>query len=174
MIDALTIDQSRVRALRAYTGADYSSVNRLLRYNHSLDAHHLEIIEQLDAAMEVTSLPNSILVYRGVGPRVLGLKYGEPFDFYAAVGMGIVDPGFVSSTTDIEVARNFGDVVMEIMVPAGTRALCVAEVLNNDEDTINELGSESEVILDRGLKYRVDSVGGTESNPLLRVSILPG
>lgn len=114
------------------------------RTGWTFDAEFLdERIAEIDSAMRDSVLPEPIEVYRGiVGTQFLG----EPGTL---AGATFVDRAHVSTTIDRAHARAIGGTEMRIRVPAGVSAIRMAD---RDPDL-----AESEILLDRGLTYRVIS-----------------
>jgi len=102
-----------------------------------LDPEMRARVKDIDSVMSESHLPRPIEVYRGIGSHFDRFKAGSKF----------TDKSFVSTTTDPHWARGFGGTVMRIRVPAGTRAVRMA---NRSSDP-----PESEILLHRGLRFRV-------------------
>jgi 2'-5' RNA ligase len=121
---------------RDYPG--YVKLNEHMReggYSARMDGY----VEQIDNAMAESKLSQPIRVYRGVESSALG----EPGSLE---GVEFSDKAFASVSTDPKHARTFGS-VMTITVPAGTAAIRMAD---RDPNMV-----ESEILLDRDLRYRV-------------------
>ncbi len=95
--------------------------------------------EEIDAAMAESKLPAPIRVLRGIQASAIGTP-GQ------LEGVEFVDRAFTSTTVDDKHAEAFGS-TMSITVPAGVSAIRMAD---RDPDL-----PESEILLDRGLRYRV-------------------
>lgn len=123
----------------------YTVMNDYLRHGHEdevFDGEFLdERVAEIDSAMRDSRLSRSIEVYRGM-PRT---------DFLGAVGelegREFRDRAFVSTTTDRAHAHAVGGTVLRIRVPAGVGAIRMAD---RDPKLV-----ESEVLLDRGLVFRI-------------------
>lgn len=128
------------RALDNYTSSGYITINDHLRHNTDVYANVSRDISALRDAIDRSSVPNNIIVYRGVR---------QPFldSLRARVGDVFTDAGFVSTTfdKDLAVGRSYRQGYIELRVPQGTRG---------------GIGSfsESELILQSGTKFRIVSV----------------
>lgn len=114
-----------------------------------------ELAQELDSTMAPTRRPRKLL--RGVADpeSSLGLKGNLE-------GQEFTDPGFVSTTTDEEMAELFGSgVTLQIDVPPGTPVL-----------DLEELNSQREVLLGRGLRYRVTGDREENGRRVLDVEVL--
>lgn len=150
-------------ALQHYVDQGYEFVNKLLRWTGDEDELADSLgddvsdlwneVDELDA--EISRQPPStgdFTVWRGM--RNAGDM--QP-------GSVVSDRAFVSTTRDANMAsefpRSFGErqqgLVVEIRVPAGTRTLDVAQLLNRPE--------EQEVLLPRDSQFRVESVSGRKA-----------
>lgn len=115
-------------------------------------------IADIDSVMAESRLASAIEVYRGVDAYHLG----EPGEL---TGIEFTDRAFVSTSTDREHASGFNDgVVMRIHVPAGIAAVRGAD---RDGDP-----PESEIVLDRGLTYRVTGERETDAGPEIDVEVV--
>lgn len=107
-------------------------------------------IEDIDSLMAESRLRDPIEVYRGVD-RLGGLRPDEAISAGRnLVGREFTDKAFVSATTDAEHGSWFGSTVMRIHVPPGTRAIRMADRAGTERDA-----KESEILLNRGLKFRI-------------------
>lgn len=97
-------------------------------------------VADIESAMADSKLTRPIVVYRGMDTYELG-SIGE------LEGVEFSDRAFASATTDEAHAKNFGT-VLRITVPSGVGAIRMAD---RDPDRF----TESEILLDRDLKYRV-------------------
>jgi len=113
----------------------------------------------LDAAMRQSSLSGDAVLWRGVRPVDVGLPAGD------ATGFEWTDPGFVGTSATRDVAEHsFAQgTLLRILGPAGTPAISI------------EGGGEAEVLLGRGLRFRVVADrGATEAGArLLDVEVVP-
>jgi len=108
-----------------------------------------EIIKQIDGAM--TPLEEDMVVYRGsIGTEDWTMKQGTVFE----------DKGFVSTTVNFDVTKNFGVDFFELHIPKGTKAVFADEFSivfpEDDGITLKEpmYRTIGEVLLERGLNYK--------------------
>lgn len=100
------------------------ALNGPLRAGSALTPAQQTAVSLLDGAM--TPLPATTTVYRGAEKDFAGL---------GATGLRYVDPGYISTTTDFEVAKEFATqaadtgVVYSIQVPKGTPVLDTSKFL---------------------------------------------
>lgn len=95
-------------------------------------------ITAMDNLLAKSVLKADTTVYRGIDSSILGeLKPGAFFE----------DRGFVSTTSDLKTAGTFGNTILEIRVPAGTRAINMQRAAG--------LSEEAEILLERKLDFRV-------------------
>lgn len=130
-----------IRNIRRYAGHDYASLNRMLRYGMDLSVRQQEIMDNLDSAFEKSTLKEPVTVLRGLGERLIevmeDVKEGEVTTSLA----------YVSTTTSLGTASTFSGFkspLMEISLPAGTRAI--------DVGRLSEM--EPEILLPRGTSMR--------------------
>jgi len=116
-------------------------------------------IASLDALMAQSPLPRDVVVWRGA--RSVARDMPDP-----AVGYEWTDAGFVSTAVRKEHAQDFtagrDSVLMRVLAPEGTPALSLH-------------GGEGELLLARGLRYRVVADHGRPNGGarLIDVEILP-
>lgn len=100
-------------------------------------------IEALDSAIDRGSLNEDTVLYRGVkGDLARMPDEGETF----------TDHGYMATSHKEDVAKGFGDTVLEIHAPKGTKALDVNKALGSKSRY-----TQDEILLPRGLKLRVRS-----------------
>ena len=138
------------KAVEDYVDFSYQPINGYLRGHEKrtrvpgFDAQ--EAISHLDSAMDKFDLTEDVIVYRG-----------DSIDIFAGrnVGDELVIPQFMSTSINTEYAQDFnGPFFAEIRVPRGTKSLYLG---NN-----SQLPEESELLLSRGLRYKViDRTGNT-------------
>ena len=156
----LTTDE--LVALTDYVGDGYEHINTYLYSENKNSALIQDKINQIDSAMDKFSLDKDIIVYRGTA-----------YQYYTDWEVGGVKKidAYLSSAVTKEKAQAFYDsianekekpVMMEISVPKGTKGIYVG-----DNNTV--YGSEDELILGRGLTYKV--LEFTEN--LLRLEVIP-
>jgi hypothetical protein len=118
----------------------YVAFNDHLRRG-GLDPVMRQRVADVDSVMRESVLTEPIEVYRGIDLAGLGHSPGN------LVGVELTDHAFGSTTADPAWARLFATSVLRIRVPAGISAIRMA-----DRDPTRP---ESEILLDRGLTYRI-------------------
>jgi hypothetical protein len=103
-------------------------------------------IEQIDRAMAGNPVPEDIVVSRGTGLGHIGMPAPD------MVGQTFNDPAYMSTSLgDTAGAFDGKDAVLHLRVPAGTPALYM--------ENVSAFGNaERELLLGRGMSYRVDRV----------------
>ncbi len=113
----------------------------------------------LDKAFGESVIRRDAIVQRGVADSRVTFGGREP-----AVGMEWVDHGYVSTTTNFHAGEGFtggrGGLQMKILVPKGTPAIAHDRHLN-----------AGEVVLKRGLKYRVVRDNGLDSDGVRQIDV---
>jgi hypothetical protein len=182
---ASTLTPAQRAAVSRYGSNDRvpERINTRLRRNESITPE----IARMDEALAVSQLEQDMVLFRGLnelvvegyparGPgavrRALGLPADQPLPS-RLVGHEFVEPGFSSTTTRRGIAEVFGTgdngAVIEIRASRGTHAVRLP-------------GGEDEILLDRGLRYRVvgDRIdkrtnwdGSVTETRVLEVEVLP-
>ncbi|WP_160146980.1 ADP-ribosyltransferase [Thermomonospora echinospora] len=144
-------------ALDAYRYKEpYQEINGYLRGRRDASEQTRERIAAIDAAMDGSYLPVDMIVTRYVGT--------DAFDRPPAELKGSVqtDPGFMSTATTKRPhmwAHHFGTgkeyVSLYLRAPAGTRGIHLPEVVEGGR---RAPGTDTELLLDRGQRYRIDEV----------------
>jgi hypothetical protein len=143
-----------IAALSSYQGGSSSMLRTAndpgaLEFQRTIARQQLEQpenarqIRELDSAMARSETTADAVLYRGVQPALANVP--EP-------GQSYVDYSFVSTSADQNVAAGFGPMVLEVRVPAGTRAVNVSQALGSRSQF-----EQSEFLLDRGMTFRVVS-----------------
>ena len=142
-------DDPRAKALWFRTGDNSDQTRDRLPGFVSFNRHMREggggpeleaMADDIDSAMRDSVLTQPIEVLRG-------LEFGSIGQPGTLRGTEFSDKAFASTTTDMDHARAFGIAVMRIKVPAGISAIRMAD---RDSDMV-----ESEILLDRDLRYRI-------------------
>lgn len=144
-LDRLTDRQRQgvVEAVDSYRGLGYRGINHYLRAGEPTRGAKT-IVANIDRGMEQSPLPSDIAVFRSLKPAEAG-PFGPrdswPADF---TGREWTDLAYSSTTTEREILAKQDDaaIAMRLTVPAGTHAIKLSDV-------------ESEVLLERGLTFRV-------------------
>jgi SPP1 gp7 family putative phage head morphogenesis protein len=148
-----TLGTDALNAIEDYKGYGNTVLNRLRRglpldenrFDDTDIAAAEELGRVLDDALADVTLPNSLTTWRGIERKdagtLLSLKPGDTF----------LDPGFASSSLSLDVARRFGDVIIEIRMRRGTRGAAYIHFIPD----VNEV--EYEVLLVSNTRFHVVS-----------------
>ncbi len=194
LVDSLgEIDQQHAMSLVDYKTNNYRSINSFLRGDDEImedqpglgrmNDYFLDVtVERLDSIMEKSKTLTDVVAFRGMDTEDQDLDQLQPGDTF------FLD-SYTSTTLSVETLRAFtgGGVtsgeenpvglLVEIRVPKGTHAIWM-----DSEDTHERIGegaySEQELLLDRGIQYKVLEQGttvltGTEERSLV-VEVVPG
>ena len=174
------ISNAEEEAIEAYTGAQYFNMNGILRnYNkwkkemvsrledEAFEEYELEdekdirqfvnnqlreveheaelYTKYLRNALNKAKTKKNMITYRGISSSYIN----EIMD-NLKIGDSIVDAGFISSSTDKNVARGFANengYIMEILIPAGSHATSVDHISTNngEEEVLIENNSTFEI-----------------------------
>lgn len=109
-------------SINSYTNKGDKLINKQLRRGRLTPAVQ-EQVDQIDAALERSKVPEDVVVYRNASSAILGDLSPEE-----AVGQVIQDRGY-TSTSMVEFSLEHNqDVQLRITVPAGSRGAFIAEV----------------------------------------------
>lgn len=152
-----TFTPEEEEAMMAYKATEHVEINddlRLAGYSES------DYVDYMDALLARSKLDQPAIVYRGTDWDVF-----EEDDLTDSI---ITDKAFVSTTLTRETAERFADgALLEIRVPQGAQAI-------NMEQWSIASGSESELLLQRGSKFRVisDNINDDPDDRLLVLEII--
>lgn len=142
-------------SLWQYTDRDINSlVNQHLYTGSEVDKEILDVIKYLDQAMEEASLPEDMILYRGVSPEIWQIMKSDPG--YITPGDEVIPKGFLSSTYDrasawkyaSENASDIDDIAMiEILASRGTKAVAIEKHSQSPDDR--------EILINRGTNFKV-------------------
>lgn len=154
-------------SLWQYTDREINSlVNQHLYTGKDVDKEILDIIEYLDQAMEKASLPEDMVLYRGVSPEIWQIMKADPG--YVTLGNEVRPKGFLSSTYDrtsawkyaSENASDIDDIaVIEILAPKGTKAVAIEKHSQSPDDR--------EILINRSTNFKV--VGAEKDGNVTRL-----
>ncbi|WP_344457890.1 ADP-ribosyltransferase, partial [Actinomadura kijaniata] len=164
---AENLPQDQKDAVRNYTDeppADhptYKEINGALRDGTTPSPEVQRHIDALDRALNAHPTPEPIVVTRGTSLSYLNMPPES------MVGHTFQDPGFLSTSLGPPAgAAAFKNAVIHMRVPEGTPALWV--------EKLSEMGAgERELILPRGLKFRVDEVVRIDGKWQVYASVVP-
>jgi DNA topoisomerase I len=158
LIKQASYSSSEKDALNEYQNGDWVSVNEALRKG---DTSH-PLVKLLDAAIAKGELLKDATLYRGYA-----------FDEAPPLGQGrlIIDPGYTSTSLSREVAEDFSIVAGAKF--AVTLALKAAKGLAAAYFPKFQDYEHHEVLLPRGLAYRITDVSGPDNNIKMNAVIVP-
>lgn len=143
----LTADQ--LEALRAYQGAGYQRINPFLRGKiKPSDTSTLKgRIKHIDDVMKRSEVPEDVTVLRAMGQSAFGDTPLEDL-----VGKVFQDKGYMSTALKNKPPADFAQkrVIMNLKVPRGTRGVYMSDIAKE-----RRFKAEQELLLDRGLKFKV-------------------
>lgn len=176
-----TLTPEQTKAVKNYESGWFMVINNGLR-NKNLNESDTKTVQQIDSAMDGSELPKPIQTYRGM--FAAKLVFGDSYDSDLS-GFEWHDAGYGSTTTNKKLAKETftlngaevasprlqGDVVMKVNVPAGMKAL----QLSSDTQGSKTNGPQSEITLQRGLKWKVVKDHGTSPENIreLEVEVSP-
>lgn len=167
----VAITRSEQAALRDYISNFFVAINGNLR-RQSVSEFLQRTVDRLDSVMSRSMLRRDVLVWRGMqdAGRLFGGRLGGNL-----AGFEWRELGYVSTSANQAVARQFmvdnGDrVLMRMLVPRGTRAVQLSPWSEF------AFGSQSELLLRRGLRLRVvrDRGVSPQGYRLVDVEVVPG
>ncbi|CAM3457163.1 phage minor capsid protein [Stackebrandtia soli] len=150
-----TLTDDERRAVVAYTGSSYSMINNALRdWQKPPDqAKYEALLRDLDSAFAKASLPESIIVHRGVGASVaksLGADTYDTASMKALIGKTFTEKGFTSASVGARAAFS-GQIYWMFRVPQGFSAMNVMPISKFGTD-------EREVVIGRNARFIVHDV----------------
>lgn len=164
-----SLDQETKDALTDYSGHTYDDINKALRSGG--DSKYGDEIKKITDAIEKSEMQDDTVLYRGVSTegfeKLMGMEYGSlsPEKLSELHGKTGKEQGFMStSSTEGGVYYKGSKVQMEVLTPAGTKAL-YAEPFSayndnggrkwNGESGQSTYSSEDETIVQRGSSLTV-------------------
>lgn len=158
----LTADEEQ--AVYDYSLTGYHDMNDCLRTGNNCTAEANTRNANLQSALRPLGEP--VTVFRSTNLEHLGGAQSLD-DLANLVGSDIADSGFSSTSLDPSVTELFGDVDMQIEVPAGTPSIFPGSRAN--------MPTEQELILGPGTRFRVLEVNRTtpSGRPSVRLQVIP-
>lgn len=144
-----TTNADAVDALSMWKGGGYSGIALFLRNREDPPPFLKAKIDAIDAVMRESKLDRDVVVWRGItnGQRTFGDAWNETGD---NTGLEFRDLSFTATgADDPEGFYGRAGASMRILVPKGTGAVNMKPFAYGEND------NEKELLLDRGLKYRV-------------------
>lgn len=149
------LSEQHLAAIRTYKDAEVNyRLNAHLNKGEKLtkranDVKAAKLRDDLDSAMSKSGLKQDVVLYRGVSRNFPAV----------AAGAEITAPMYTATSLSRNVAQEFAGhsgAVMVIKAPAGTKGIYISE--KGDGVQSRKLDSEREVLLDRGMKFKVTHV----------------
>lgn len=167
----VTVTRSEQASLRDYISNFFTAINGNLRRG-SVSEFLGRTVDRIDAVMTRSALRRDVLVWRGM--QDAGRLFGDRLGGNLA-GFEWRELGYVSTSANRAVARQFmvdngSRVLMRVLVPRGTQAVQLSPWSEF------AFGSQSELLLRRGLRLRVVRDRGVSSQGyrLVDVEVVPG
>lgn len=149
-------------AVRRYRGVEFREINDELLAGGTAEGNPL--IRGIDAAMDASPLRSAVQTYRGLSERGFVRESGLAMDG-DLTGATWVDRAYASTGVDEMIGRGFANkrdgigVFMRVVTPEGTKAIAIS-------------GGEAELLLQRGLTFRVVADRGVEQFGRFRHRVL--
>lgn len=146
------------RAITKYTGNSYGPMNDAERLHKGQKPHDRTLRDNMDRAFQhQPPVPEWIQVTRGTDP--IQFTKGHESEIFNMVGQEVEDHGWGSTSIAPEPAFGYKPVWMIIDVPPGARATYVSYgPKGSNAQPLSQVPRETELVLDRGSRYRVDRV----------------
>lgn len=178
------LEQNEKKELVGYTGTAYGGINESLRAGDTRLSYRNKSIDAITAAIDKSELQSDTILYRGCSSsameKLFGLDYDSltPENASSVIGKSGTDDGFTSTGSTNGSGFQDKEVRLQILAPAGTKALYVepfsalghGQGLNWDstfrrdgKSAQSSFSTEMETILQRGTKFTVIS-GGYEGH----------
>jgi SPP1 gp7 family putative phage head morphogenesis protein len=149
MLKDLPADE--LKALQDYSTSGYADLNSHLRglgtENFTPEQLQTRFIEPLDSALARNPLPETVQLSRTTTLDAFGTN-----DLDSLIGSVVNEPGYMSTSIG-PITREGWPIHMNITAPQGTPGIYV--------EPISRIKGEREMLLGRGLDYRVDAVRHT-------------
>lgn len=151
-------------ALNWYTGGVFESFNKALRNG---DPIHTNRLKSMDNAMAKSVLTEPITLSRGSTADLLGFKSTPTIsELKELIGGEFVDKAFVSTSAKKNGGFH-GNIGYKITVPPGKGRGQYIEKISKYKG-----GNEVEFLLNRNTKFRVTSVSGDDSYPIVHLQVV--
>jgi hypothetical protein len=176
MANGVQLSKDEVDSLEYYQKKGYEIINGFLRSNESPDIDTATKIVNINMAITKHSLPEPIVVYRGLVLDDLSELFGgrrtSPDELQ---GITLIDDAFMSSSTNPIISINRVNkiknelskpVFMEIKLPEGTHC-CILRHYTKWEY------HENEILLPRGTRMQIVKAEEIDGNLVLRMELTP-
>lgn len=157
--------QTMADALESYRDIGFHDLNRDLNLGRVNAGTAARTVAGLDEAMHASPLASEVVTYRGVGSLPKGIT--------GAVGETWTNGAYSSTTADVKTAAGFGrdgGTVLRLRVPAGVGGVQLSEMPRGGRADERE----GELLLQRGLVYRVVGRSTVDGVPVIDVEVTPG
>lgn len=151
-----------IESLSHYKKGCDQEINQGLRLGKA-DSDTIKMIEDIDKSFEKAApSANETTLYRGVRIRQ-NSKFAEVLN-NLKVGDTLVEDGYMSTTTDLNIARSFENgengFMFEIKMPKGSKTINVEDFTGTEifKKNAGNIRDEAEVLLQRGSNFKVASI----------------
>jgi hypothetical protein len=140
------LSRGEAAALRDYVSSGFYAINGQLRRD-AVDSLEQVGIDRIDAVMAQAALDRDVATWRGIAnaDKLFGDRLAGDL-----TGFGWTEKAYTSTSASRDVAGAFtyqsGQVLMRVLVPGGVGAVRLSGL---------ELGGQAELLLQRGLRFRV-------------------
>ncbi|WP_033258602.1 putative T7SS-secreted protein [Kitasatospora setae] len=150
-------------AVQAYTHGETDAINGSLRGLQPDSPQIAERVRQLDQAIAAHPVPQDVMVARGMDLK--HLDFNDPQDL---VGRVVKEDGYMSTSPGDKVPAAFDgkEALVHMRVPAGTEGLWVGDVGVFSD-------AERELLLQRGLNWRIDKVVKVDGKVHIYGEVIP-
>jgi hypothetical protein len=147
----MNASEQEQKALKAYTGTEFSDMNDMLYGKIPYDAYYDRQNKRLDRIIKKFKLKKDIITYRGTdASHYTDWEMDKTYTL----------PAFISTSIDKNNEIVNPDFIIEMRIKKGTRGMYIGSLSKHEE--------EDEFLLGRGLNYRV--IEKTKNNMVLEVS----
>jgi hypothetical protein len=141
----IKLSDKEIKVLKKYTHSS-SYINGKLRFGNSFSHEkNIEIIDDIktfdNLFLNIPPLENEIIVYRGIECEDLSISKKKEY-FY--------DRGFVSTSLNKDIGEQFGDCLLKISIPIGSKVLPIYAIKG---DRLYDEYPEYEILLNRGALF---------------------
>lgn len=156
-------------AVKNYTGSNYTAINFALRNpDAERDPKTQSIIDGIDAAMAKSTVPEDVIVHRGVGAdyvQRLGADLGNPASMRSLIGKVATEDSYLSTSTGGKAAFDDKPVRLMMRVPKGHHAI--------NAMPISKYPDERELLLDRNTSLLVHDAYEVDGKWHVEVEAVP-
>ena len=175
---AISVPRDIYQALRHYTSDSYSlghlAINKALKFDGKVGEEVSGIISSIDKAMGMSYLKTDLILWRGLASqsatnslvrkiRSMNSRKNADKQLNSLKGFTFKDLAYVSTSLNRKAVVGFesSGILLRIKAPIGTPAVFLNSVKSEDRGIASTYPEESEVLLDRGLSFRVENVIST-------------